>query len=191
MTEKDRTRRLDGAQVPRWRDAISDAYADIFTRPPWNAAHDKGYDVVRSAFADRLASDAKRPGFRVVAAAEGDQVAGFASGWVTPSPYPDSRAYPQVTASIGAAAVERLLVGAIEVDELAVRPQARGRGLARGLLAELIADAPDGRAWLLTWTGAPEAVAFYDRIGWRRVPALPGCENDIVTYLSPAHPMAA
>lgn len=182
--------RYDGTAILDIADEISGTYAEIFSQPPWNKAHDSDPDVVMRGFRTRLDKDMERPGFRVVVARSQGGIDGFASGWVTPSPYPANRAYGKVSDSIGAEAVSELLVGAIEVDELAVRARARGKGLARRLLGELTADAPEGRAWLLTWTGAPEAVEFYERVGWYRVPVVPGRENDIVTFLAPTHPLA-
>lgn len=183
--------RYDGTETRDIATEISLTYGEIFSQPPWNRAHDGDPEVVALGFRPRLDDDMKRPGFRAIVARSETGIEGFATGWITPEPYPETRAYPKVAASIGAEAVRRLLVGAIEVDELAVRPEARGQGLARRLLGELIADAPNGRAWLLTWTGAPDAVEFYRRIGWHRVPVVAGCANDIVTYLAPEHPGAA
>ncbi|MGH8880867.1 MAG: GNAT family N-acetyltransferase [Stackebrandtia sp.] len=182
--------RYNDTDVLTIADELSSAYADIFSQPPWNKGHGDDRDPIMRGFRDRLENDVKRPGFRAIVADAAADIDGFSSGWTTQSPYPSNRAYYKVTDSIGAERVERLLVGAIEVDELAVRPTARGQGLGRRLLSELIADAPDGRAWLLTWTEAPAAVEFYRRAGWHRVPPTPGAENDIVTYLSPDHPGA-
>lgn len=58
------------------------------------------------------------------------------------------------------------LCGAREIDELAVRPDARGTGLAAGLLEAVTADAPDGRSWLLTSVQSGRAMSFYRRQGW-------------------------
>ena len=183
--------RYDGESLVELSDEISSTYADIFSQPPWNNSHGDDWGAIMRGFRDRLAGDVKRPGFRAIVQRGDDTIHGFSSGWITQAPYPSNRAYYKVTDSIGAQRVEQLLVGAVEVDELAVRPAARGSGLGRRLLAELVADAPDNRAWLLTWTGAPHAVEFYRRAGWHRVPVQPGAENDIVTYLSPDHPGAA
>ncbi|MCB5179642.1 GNAT family N-acetyltransferase [Streptomyces sp. SMC 277] len=113
---------------------------------------------------------------------------GFATAWLTPDPFPEDRAYPHVAVQLGPARVRQLLVGALEVDELAVRAHARGLGTGRALLAELTADAPDGRAWLLTARKATDTVATYRRLGWHEVTPLPGTANGVLVFLAPGHP---
>ena len=113
---------------------------------------------------------------------------GFATGWITGQPFRSDRAYGMVATQLGPNRVERMLLGALEVDELAVCPRARRGGLGRQLLAELISDAPDRRAWLLTSQQITNTVAFYRRVGWYEVSPLPGHDNGIVVFLSPAHP---
>jgi GNAT superfamily N-acetyltransferase len=171
-------------------DGLSALYARVFSAPPWNKAHPEGVTGLAAGFARRMRHDVNRPGFRLLVTGTAPDLTGFASGWITQAPFRTDRAYPKAAANLGAQRVEELLVGAFEVDELAVRAGMRGTGLGRRLLGELIADAPDGRAWLLTWRGAPDTVAFYRRIGWHEVEPLPGMDNDIVVFLSPAHPAA-
>lgn len=86
-----------------------------------------------------------------------------------PQDLPRDRAYGQVSAQLGRQRVRELLIGALEIDELAVRPHARGNGTGRALLAEITADAPDDRAWLLTARVATDTVATYRRLGWHEV----------------------
>lgn len=76
-------------------------------------------------------------------------------------------------------------MGTLEVNELGVRSSARGSGLGRRLLSALVTRAPGGRAWLLTWDQAHEAVRFYRQIGWHEVEPLRGDETDVVVFLSP------
>lgn len=60
-----------------------------------------------------------------------------------------------------------------EIKRVYIVPAARGRGLARPLMAELIALAAElGFTWLQLETGTeqPEALGLYERSGWRRVP---------------------
>lgn len=172
-----------GRAVLDLTDELVDVYADVFSAPPWN----EGEETIRQ-FSARLQTDVRRPGFRTAFAQSATGIDGFATGWLTLSPFPKNRAYPQVAAQLGPARVRELLVGALEIDELAVRGYARGHGTGRALLTEITADAPERRAWLLTSRLATDTVATYRRLGWHEVPALPGTETGVVVFLSPDHP---
>ncbi|MER7484742.1 GNAT family N-acetyltransferase [Streptomyces sp. NPDC126497] len=164
-------------------DALGDAYVEIFTAPPW--AH-RSPAAVRHDFRERLRGDVHRPGFRAVLAVdESGAVAGFATGWTTRAPFPTDRAYGKVLRRLGAERVAELLIGSFEVDELGVRPRARGTGLGGRLLSDLTTAAPGGRSWLLTWDRAHDALAFYRRRGWEEPEAVHGEETDVVVFLSP------
>ncbi|MFD3325732.1 GNAT family N-acetyltransferase [Streptomyces sp. NPDC058701] len=172
-----------GQAVLDLADELVDVYADVFSGPPWN----EDEETIRQ-FATRLPADARRRGFRTAFAQSATGIDGFATGWITPAAFPKVRGYAQVTAQLGAARVKELLTGALEIDELAVRPYARGHGTGRALLTEITADAPDRRAWLLTSRLARDTVATYRRLGWHEVPARPGTETGVVVFLSPEHP---
>ncbi|KJY23752.1 GNAT family N-acetyltransferase [Streptomyces katrae] len=172
-----------GRAVLDLADELLDAYADVFSAPPWN----EDEETIRQ-FADRLQADVRRPGFRTAFTQSPAGVDGFATAWLTQRPFPEGRGYPQVTAQLGPDRVRDLLVGALEIDELAVRAHARGTGTGRALLTEITADAPQHRAWLLTSRLAQDTVATYRRLGWHEVPALPGTETNVVVFLSPNHP---
>ncbi len=172
-----------GRAVLDLADELLDAYADVFSAPPWN----EGEETIRQ-FADRLQADVRRPGFRTAFTQSAAGVDGFATAWLTQSPFPEGRGYPQVAAQLGPDRVRDLLVGALEIDELAVRAHARGTGTGRALLTEITADAPQHRAWLLTSRLAQDTVATYRRLGWHEVPALPGTETNVIVFLSPNHP---
>ena len=61
----------------------------------------------------------------------------------------------------------------VEVKRMYVRPQFRGRGLARAMLAALEASAAargNGIVRLETGDGQPEAIALYSSAGYRPVP---------------------
>ncbi|MDT0402583.1 MULTISPECIES: GNAT family N-acetyltransferase [Streptomyces] len=164
-------------------DALRSVYVDAFCAPPWN--EDEGR---ATEFADRLPTSVGRPGFTAATAVRDGETIGFATAWTTPDPFPTNSSYPQVTAGLGPAYTADWLCGALEVDELAVRTAARGTGVARDLLEAVTADAPDGRAWLLTWAQNPRALAFYRRQGWTQVthPAPDG--EGVVVFLGPRHP---
>ncbi|MFI1725453.1 GNAT family N-acetyltransferase [Streptomyces sp. NPDC020489] len=172
-----------GQDILTFADQLTEAYVEVFTAPPWDR---ENTEETRSAFRERLEEDARRPGFRaVLALSDSGAVDGFATGWTTPSPFRDDRAYGKVTRRLGAERVDELLIGAFEVDELGVRPHARGTGLGRRLLTALTAAVPESRAWLLTWGQAHDTLAFYRRMGWTEPAPLPGQETDVVVFLSP------
>jgi GNAT superfamily N-acetyltransferase len=177
--------RYFGLDILTVADELTEAYAEVFTAPPWEHRNAR---TTRAAFRERLEADAHRPGFRaVLAMSEEGAVDGFVTGWITQAPFRTDRAYGKVIRRLGAERVNEL-VGAFEVDELGVRPHARGTGLGRRLLSALTTTVPDGRAWLLTWDQAHDTLAFYRRIGWQEPDPLPGNETDIVVFLSPGRP---
>lgn len=175
--------RYEGPAVLPLADQLGEVYADAFSGPPWNKRQ-PGIDQFRH----RLDTDAYRAGFRAVLATSPAGIDGFATGWITGQPFRSDRAYPMVATQLGPQRVARMLLGALEVDELAVRPRARRGGLGRQLLGELTGDAPERRAWLLTSQQITDTVTFYRRLGWHQVAPLPGQDNDIVVFLSPTHP---
>ncbi|MFJ3978821.1 GNAT family N-acetyltransferase [Streptomyces sp. NPDC090021] len=174
-----------GPAVLDLMDELADAYSEVFSAPPWN----EDEETIRQ-FAVRLQTDSRRSGFRTAFAQSPLGVDGFATAWLTPRAFPTDRSYGRVAAQLGRQRVRELLVGALEIDELAVRPHARGHGTGRALLAEITADAPDGRAWLLTARVATDTVATYHRLGWHEVKPLAGTENGVVVFLAPNHPSA-
>lgn len=170
-------RMLRGAEALADVDHLAAVYADVFAAEPWNEGPD---DV--AAFRERFLHDVAEPEFRAVVADDG-----FATAWRTVLPLPRTRGYPRVAEYLGPERVTSLLAGALVVDELAVRPAAQGTGLGRRLLTELVGG---NRAWLLTWTRAPGAVAFYRRVGWQQVPPEPGVDSGLVLFISQPGPPA-
>ncbi|MGQ4490582.1 GNAT family N-acetyltransferase [Streptomyces sp. SAS_281] len=171
------------------RGGIRQTYAEAFAGPPWHEDPDQA-----DGYVHRLAQDAARPGFRAALALSGSRddpdaasVVGFATAWTTGSPFPATRAYAAVSSVLGPERTAAWLVGALEVDELALSPHARGTGLAAALLETVTASAPGGRCWLLTSAEAEPAVRLYRRLGWRRVPG-PAEGPDIAVFLGPGHP---
>ncbi|MGW0613983.1 GNAT family N-acetyltransferase [Streptomyces sp. NPDC002788] len=175
-----------GRDVLTVADRLTEAYAEVFTAPPWEP---RGVEETRLEFRERLEKDVRRPGFRAVLALSGDGgVDGFATGWITQAPFRTDRAYGKVTRRLGTDRVDELLVGSFEIDELGVRSRARGTGLGQRLLSALSAETPGGRAWLMTWNQAPDALAFYRRAGWWEPEPLPGEETDMVVFVAPGRP---
>ncbi|MET8491507.1 MULTISPECIES: GNAT family N-acetyltransferase [Streptomyces] len=174
---------LRGRDVLAHTDALRSVYTDAFYAPPWNEDEERAAE-----FAERLPRDARRPGFTAALAFVGRSVVGFADGWTTLPPFPADRCYPQAAAGLGARRTNDWLCGAFEVDELAVRPDAQGSGLAGRLLEAVTARAPEGRSWLLTSVQAPRAMAFYHRQGWIQATHPSPDGKGVVVFLGPRHP---
>lgn len=173
-----------GIDTAELADEITAAYHEVFAGPPW----DRDPQVTFDAFRDRLLDDVHRPGFTALIARSAAGIDGFATGWITGTPFRTDRAYPLVAEQLGPDRLAECVLGAFEVDELGVHQRARGTGLGRRLLTELVATAPNGRAWLLTAANATDTIAFYNRVGWHQVKPRPGTDNAIVVFLSPTHP---
>ncbi|GAA1138520.1 hypothetical protein GCM10009579_72880 [Streptomyces javensis] len=114
----------------------------------------------------RLPVNAGRPGFTAALAFAGPDLVGLATAWTTLVPFPTGRCYPQAAVSLGPDRTVEWQCGAREINELAVRADAQGTGLAAELLEAVTADAPDGRSWLLTSVQSGRAMSFYRRQGW-------------------------
>jgi GNAT superfamily N-acetyltransferase len=75
---------------------------------------------------------------------------------------------------LGCAGIRRIAPGTAELKRMYVRPAARGRGLARLLLAtceRAAADLGYDELWLETGDAQPEAVALYLSAGYAPVPS--------------------
>ncbi|MFJ7077239.1 GNAT family N-acetyltransferase [Streptomyces sp. NPDC098781] len=164
--------------------ALRSVYVDAFCVPPWNEDEEKAEE-----FVGRLPVNARRPGFTAALALGGSsEVIGFCTAWTTPAPFPTDRCYPQAAAGLGSRHTEEWLCGSREIDELAVRPEARGTGLAGELLAAVTEDAPNGRSWLLTSVQSTRAMSFYRGQGWTQATHPSPDGKGIVVFLSPRHP---
>ncbi|MGS2647074.1 GNAT family N-acetyltransferase [Streptosporangium sp. LJ11] len=156
-----RLERLTGEETLVRAAELIEIYRVSFNGPPW---YEDGHGT--ADFARRLATDARRPGFAAVLAGRDGEPAGFGTAWPTQSPFPAGRAYDRVRVQLGDQ-VETRLVGALEVDELAVSPHARGQRLAARIL-DLLCEGATG-CWLLTAPKAHDAIRLYERLGWRRL----------------------
>lgn len=60
---------------------------------------------------------------------------------------------------------------AIELSRVAIDPELEGRGHGAALVESALADGARGfvTCWLHVWLGNPRAIAFYERLGWKRV----------------------
>ncbi|KUM78345.1 GNAT family N-acetyltransferase [Streptomyces curacoi] len=172
-----------GPELLAHADALRAVYVDAFCAPPWSEDEQRATDFVH-----RLRANVRRPGFTAVTAVQGGEIAGFATAWTTPAPFPTDRCYPEAAAGLGPDHTAAWLIGARETDELAVRPAARGTGLAARLLEAVTADAPGGRSWLLTSVRSSRAMSFYRRQGWTQATHPSPGGRGVVVFLGPRHP---
>lgn len=128
----------------------------------WNAAfgHVEDAEEWRTSVWDR---HRLRPGFRLVAAREDERMLGFAWG------YTGERGQywsDFISREVGSS-VDEWIGGHFEFVELAVIPDARGRGIGRRLHDALLADLPHDRALLSTSASVDDpAVRLYISSGW-------------------------
>lgn len=167
----------------RYGAALRSVYADAFRPPPWNE------DGARAdAFAARLASDVRRPGFTAALAFDGPSVVGFVTAWTTPTPFPADGCHPEAAVALGRSRTEEWLCGGREIDEIAVRPAVRGAGVGGGLLEAVTAGVSDGRAWLLTSLRSVRTVSFYRHRGWTQATHPSPDGHGAAVFLGPRHP---
>ncbi|MFD7745481.1 GNAT family N-acetyltransferase [Streptomyces sp. NPDC059698] len=177
---------VGSGELLRYAEGVRDVYARAFAGPPWHEDPAAADGYVR-----RLEQDVLRPGFTAAVSVSGGAVAGFATAWITPEVFPAGRSYGQVAEALGPERTRAWLCEALEVNELAVAPEAHGTGLGAALLEAVTGRAPGGRCWLLTSVRAEAALRLYGRAGWRRVDVpVPG-KAALVVLLGPGHPGGA
>ncbi|RIX28322.1 GNAT family N-acetyltransferase [Amnibacterium setariae] len=139
-------------------------------------AEDDAVDAVyRAAFAadglgvnprfreEQLAMHRARKGFTLVGAAEAGRLVGFAYA------YTGDRGqwwHEHVAERVSSELADTWLGGHLEVVELAVLPEARGRGIGAALMTALVADRPEPCALLGTGRRPSPARRLYERLGW-------------------------
>ncbi|GAB3945570.1 hypothetical protein GCM10029976_071570 [Kribbella albertanoniae] len=112
---------------------------------------------------DQLPTHAGRDDFRLVAARD-ESVLGFAygvTGW------PGQWWSDRIAAAIPAELAAEWIGGHFEVVELAVIPEAQGRGLGAALMTALMDGLPHRKALLTTYVDDRAAPRLYRRLGWQ------------------------
>lgn len=154
-------RHLDSTHILTIMDDLANAYQIAYSDDP-----DIGHSIyAREAFVERTSAQAKSPGFKFVAAYNGDQMAGFSFGlpfsagrwWRGDS---DTEPPPGIANS-----------DKFAVIELAILPEFRSQGLATRLMRSLLDDRPEPYATLLADQHG-HARSIYERWGWRAVQRL-------------------
>jgi GNAT superfamily N-acetyltransferase len=137
----------------------ADAYLAGFSGPPYFETA-----ASQAEFVERVRRYAARDGFRLVVASEGEAPAGVGLAVIA---HPGDWWRDQVAAQLTAAeAKEWLGDSVLEVVNLAVRPESRGRGLGAALHEALLTDAEAPTAVLTADTRATPARTLYETRGW-------------------------
>jgi GNAT superfamily N-acetyltransferase len=153
---------LTGGELGASTEELFELYRLSFAEPPWDETPEQA-----AGFPDRLAFQLRtHPGMHGMAARVDGHLAGFVYGWPAAKTFPDRSFYHRLTEALPREAHSRLLAPALEVVNLTVSTDHRGKGIGRTLLAEYISGWP--QAWLCTHPKAP-ARSLYDSAGWQPI----------------------
>ncbi|MEU8348485.1 GNAT family N-acetyltransferase [Streptomyces sp. NPDC048845] len=144
-------------------DAILPAYEEIYVEPPYC----EGPREV-AEFIERYRLQAQRPGVRLILARDGNDVIGFAFGFLLPA---DTTWWQSLREPVAAEFARETGDRTFVIIELAVRKPWRRRGIAATLHARLI-DGLTAERVSLTMRPEPEATPAqnaYASWGYRRV----------------------
>ncbi|MEV5973057.1 GNAT family N-acetyltransferase [Streptomyces sp. NPDC051921] len=134
---------------------------------------------------ERIAEEARSPGFLAVTARADSLLCGFGTATRTPVPYAGELLS-------GDARAQEWLAGAVRIADLVVAPAARGRGVATRILDTLTAPAVDDRVWVAPDRRDAGALSFFRHLGWRQtVFPRPGDGPSRTVFLAPGHPALA
>jgi ribosomal protein S18 acetylase RimI-like enzyme len=154
--------KLTGDELGARADEFFELYRAAFAEPPWDETSDQA-----AKFPARLAFQLRTyPGVHGMAAQVDGRLAGFIYGWPAGTTFPDTSFYHQLMEAVPVAAHAQLLAPALEVVNLTVSGEHRGKGIGRTLLTEYVNGWP--QAWLCTHPEAP-ARRLYDSAGWEPV----------------------
>lgn len=156
--------RFDGQQTAAAQlDAFLPTYEEVYAEPPYSEGPS---DV--AAFIDSFLIHVQRPGMRLVLARDGDEVVGFAYGYLLA---PDTAWWSNIQEPLPEDFTREDGARTWVILELAVRKPWRRRGIAARLHAELL-DGLGVERVTLTVRPEPEAAAAqsaYATWGYRRV----------------------
>jgi GNAT superfamily N-acetyltransferase len=136
-------------------------YRDAFRGPPYF----KGEGEVAD-FAQSLPRHMQQQGFGMVVVLEGParEVVGFAYGFENTA---DQWWYEEVAKAAQPWLVAQWLAGSFRLVEMAVTPEAQGRGIGGLLHDHLLRELPYQKAVLSTMAAETNAYAVYRKRGWR------------------------
>jgi GNAT superfamily N-acetyltransferase len=142
------------------------AVMDTIIVPAYEASHadvidDPFYSAAR--FADRVRGYMRAPGFELVAAIIGGEVAGQAFGYALPA---NARWWDGLTTAAQPGFTEETGTRTFALCELMVSPAWQARGVAHALHDEILGHRPEERATLLVRENNAVAQRAYAKWGW-------------------------
>ncbi|MFI6766090.1 GNAT family N-acetyltransferase [Streptomyces sp. NPDC050355] len=144
------------SDVGRWAGVYEDVYADALGLS----------DHQDPPVSDRLLRHAERPGFGLMAALHGDEVAGFVYGYTLP---PDSLWWDGLMPDPGAEFTREYPGRTIGVCELLVRHRWRRSRIGHVLFEAFLAERPEERAAAFVSEGNDVMLATYAKYGFTPV----------------------
>ncbi|MFI0815099.1 GNAT family N-acetyltransferase [Streptomyces sp. NPDC021098] len=154
--------RYESAEASRL-DALLPAYEEVYAEPPYCEGPS---DVAE--FIERFRLQARRPGFRLVLAREGNEVVGFTFGYLLPA---DTGWWDGLVEAVPENFTDETGERTFAIIELAVRKPWRRQGVAAELHSRLLSDLSAERV-TLTMRPEPEAApaqSAYAAWGYRTV----------------------
>jgi len=136
--------------------ALVDLYGLVYAEPPYN----EGTEQVER-FRASLGEELTRPGFSLIAAANGERLVGATYGWTMPAGKWWSRSDQDPPLDVSE-------VDKFAVMEWIVHPNWRGKGIGAELIRRLLNDRQEPYATLAS-DPRSAARAMYERSGWLQV----------------------
>jgi GNAT superfamily N-acetyltransferase len=154
-------RALDGDQAASRLDEYRALYAEVYAEPPyeWGENH-------AALFAERFQVQRRQPGFALVEARAGTELAGLAFGVTL---QPSTPWWNNLTMSLAAEITTEYPGRTFALVELLVRAPWRRQGIAHAMHDLLIKDRTEERATLTVLPAATPAQAAYQKWGWHKV----------------------
>ncbi|MEU9858325.1 GNAT family N-acetyltransferase [Streptomyces sp. NPDC047974] len=135
---------------------------------------------------ERMAEQARTPGFLAVTARADSLLCGFGIATRTPDPYRGEELDGEDRRA------QEWFAGAVRITDLFVAPVTRGHGVATRILEKLTAPATDDRVWAAPDRTDAAALGFFRYLGWRQT-VFPrfGAGPGHIAFLGPRHPSLA
>jgi GNAT superfamily N-acetyltransferase len=154
-------RALDGHQVHAYLLEYRALYTEVYAEPPYEWGDDHA-----TLFAERFQVQRRQPGFALIEAREGTDLAGLAFGVTL---QPSTPWWNNLTAPLPAEVTTETPGRTFALVELLVRAQWRRQGIAQAMHDLLLKDRTEQRATLTVLPAATPAQAAYHKWGWHKV----------------------
>jgi ribosomal protein S18 acetylase RimI-like enzyme len=171
--------RRHDARSPGVADGLVAVYVDV------HRADAEGF-YGEERFRRQLTGHMAAPGWEAVVAEQGDERIGFAYGLTLRT---DTSWWDGLTTGVPEGFTDETGRRTFAFSELMVRDAWRGRGVAHALHDELLAGRTEERATLLVRPDNADALAAYQRWGWRKAAELRPAWEDAPLYDVMMHPL--